>query len=70
VRETMVHVDASKFGLEPGATFDAVDLLSGQRFTWGEHNYVRLDAFNQPVHILSVAYPPAANPQSSSRKAK
>jgi starch synthase (maltosyl-transferring) len=56
VRETLVHVDASKFGLEPGATFDAVDLLSEQRFTWSEHNYVRLDAFTQPVHILSVQY--------------
>jgi starch synthase (maltosyl-transferring) len=56
VRETTVHLDASKFGLEPGATFEVVDLLSGQRFTWGEHNYVRLDAFNQPVHILSVHY--------------
>jgi len=56
VRETTVHLDASKFGLELGATFDVVDLLSGQRFTWGEHNYVRLDAFAQPVHILSVQY--------------
>jgi starch synthase (maltosyl-transferring) len=52
----MVHLDASRFGLELGATFDVVDLLSGQRFTWGEHNYVRLDAFNQPVHVLSVDY--------------
>jgi len=56
VRETMVHLDASKFGLEPGESFEVVDLLSGQRFTWGEHNYVRLDAFQQPVHILSVEY--------------
>ena len=56
VRETMVHLDASRFGLELGDAFDVVDLLSGQRFTWGEHNYVRLDAFTQPVHILSVAY--------------
>jgi starch synthase (maltosyl-transferring) len=56
VRETMVHLDVSKFGLELGAGFDVVDLLSGQRFAWGEHNYVRLDAFNQPVHILSVDY--------------
>ncbi len=56
VRETTVHLDASRFGLELGATFDVVDLLSGQRFTWGEHNYVRLDAFSQPVHVLSVDY--------------
>jgi starch synthase (maltosyl-transferring) len=56
VRETMVHLDPTKFGLEPGAAFDVVDQLSGQRFTWSEHNYVRLDAFIQPVHVLSVEY--------------
>jgi starch synthase (maltosyl-transferring) len=56
VRETMVHLDVARFGLHVGDTFDVVDLLSGQRFTWGEHNYVRLDAFNQPVHILGVQY--------------
>ncbi len=56
VRETMVHLDASKFGFELGDSFDVVDLLSGQRFTWGEHNYVRLDSFSQPVHILSIQY--------------
>jgi starch synthase (maltosyl-transferring) len=56
VRETMVHLDPAKFGVGPGDSFDVVDLLSGQRFTWGEHNYVRLDAFQQPVHILNVEY--------------
>ena len=56
VRETMVHLDPRRLGIEPGTAFDVVDLLSGQRFTWGEHNYVRLDAFIQPVHILSVEY--------------
>jgi starch synthase (maltosyl-transferring) len=56
VRATTVHLDGSKFGLEIGAPFDVVDLLSGQQFIWGEHNYVRLDAFVQPVHVLSVNY--------------
>ncbi len=56
VRETTVHLDVTRFGVTPGAVFDVVDLLSGQRFSWGEHDYVRLDAFNQPVHILSVQY--------------
>ncbi|HEX3679164.1 MAG TPA: alpha-1,4-glucan--maltose-1-phosphate maltosyltransferase [Galbitalea sp.] len=56
VRETTVHLDASKFGLELGTSFDVIDLLSGQQFIWGEHNYVRLDAFVQPVHVLSVNY--------------
>ncbi len=56
VRETTVHLDSRLFGVPLGTTFDVTDLLSGQTFTWGEHNYVRLDAFNQPVHILSVDY--------------
>ncbi len=57
VRETTVHLDPTKLGLAAGAAFEVVDLLSGQRFSWGEHNYVRLDAFNQPVHILEIQYP-------------
>jgi starch synthase (maltosyl-transferring) len=56
VRETRVHLDLAALGLPADATFEVVDLLSDQRFTWGEHNYVRLDAFNQPVHILQVEY--------------
>ncbi|MCU1508119.1 MAG: putative glycosidase [Glaciihabitans sp.] len=57
VRETTIHLDPSRFGIEPGSQFDVADLLTGQRFTWGADNYVRLDAFNQPVHILTVDYP-------------
>ncbi|HEY1529368.1 MAG TPA: alpha-1,4-glucan--maltose-1-phosphate maltosyltransferase, partial [Galbitalea sp.] len=56
VRETMVHLDPTRFGLDESDTFEVVDLLSGQRFTWGQHNYVRLDAFIQPVHILELQY--------------
>jgi starch synthase (maltosyl-transferring) len=56
VRETTVHLDVTRLGLDVGATFDVVDLITDQRFTWGEHNYVRLDAFVQPVHVLSVQY--------------
>ncbi|MDQ1572072.1 MAG: hypothetical protein QOF79_2746 [Actinomycetota bacterium] len=56
VRETTVHLDVTKFGLEPGATFEVKDLITEQKFTWGADNYVRLDAFTEPVHILSVDY--------------
>jgi starch synthase (maltosyl-transferring) len=56
VRETTVHLDVTKFGLEPGAVFDVKDLVTGQKFTWAADNYVRLDAFTEPVHILSVDY--------------
>jgi starch synthase (maltosyl-transferring) len=54
VRETMVHLDESRFGVTPGETFTVTDLISGATFQWGNDNYVRLDAFAEPVHILHV----------------
>jgi starch synthase (maltosyl-transferring) len=56
VRETTVHLDLSKLGLPAGSTFEVKDLITDQRFTWGSDNYVRLDAFTEPVHILAIDY--------------
>lgn len=52
-RETMVHVDLAALGLPPGSSYTVHDELTGDEWTWGEHNYVRL-APAQPAHILSV----------------
>lgn len=52
-RETMVHVDLAALGLAPGSSYTVHDELTGDEWTWGEHNYVRL-APEQPAHILSV----------------
>ncbi len=54
VRETTVHLDLASIDLPEGGTFEVEDLVTGERWEWGEHNYVRLDAFTQPVHILRV----------------
>ncbi len=54
VRETTVHLDPRVFGIAPGESFEVTDLITGQVFTWSTDNYVRLDAFTEPVHILSV----------------
>jgi starch synthase (maltosyl-transferring) len=54
VRETTVHLDLPAIALPEGGTFEVEDLVTGDRWEWGEHNYVRLDAFTQPVHILRV----------------
>ncbi|MEO6942044.1 MAG: maltotransferase domain-containing protein [Terrimesophilobacter sp.] len=56
VRETTVHLDLTKLGLDPDALFTATDLLTKQRFEWGRDNFVRLDAFSEPVHILKVEF--------------
>ena len=52
VRETMVHLDTQ--ALELPHSFEVEDLITGKKFTWGEHNFVRLDAFTEPAHILRV----------------
>lgn len=54
VRETTVHLDLEKLGLAPDAEFTVVDKLTNQQFRWGRDNFVRLDAFTAPVHILSI----------------
>ncbi len=57
VRETTVHLDLAALGLEPGSMFEVKDLITGARYRWGADNYVRLDAFTEPVHILRIEYP-------------
>jgi starch synthase (maltosyl-transferring) len=57
VRETLVRLDLPSIGLEPGSRYDVTDAVTGQTWTWGDVNYVRLDPFNEPVHILSVNNP-------------
>ncbi|KZE91051.1 Alpha-1,4-glucan:maltose-1-phosphate maltosyltransferase 1 [Microbacterium sp. TNHR37B] len=53
-RQTMVHIDSAVFGVHPGTDYDVEDLLTGARWTWNRDNFVRLDAFQEPVHILHV----------------
>ncbi|AZS36997.1 Alpha-1,4-glucan:maltose-1-phosphate maltosyltransferase 1 [Microbacterium lemovicicum] len=53
-RETMVHLDTRVWGVTPGEPFEVEDLLSGAQWTWSDHDFVRLDAFTEPVHILHV----------------
>lgn len=54
VRQTMVHLDTTVWGIAPGDPFDVEDLITGARWTWSDHNFVKLDAFTEPVHILHV----------------
>jgi starch synthase (maltosyl-transferring) len=53
-RETVVHLDTAKFGIPAGQSFVVRDLITGSVWTWSTDNYVRLDAFTEPVHILEV----------------
>jgi starch synthase (maltosyl-transferring) len=57
--ETMVHLDMPALGMEWTDRFLVHDEVSGQAWTWGEHNYVRLDPHHEPAHILTVRSTPA-----------
>ncbi|GAA3291123.1 alpha-1,4-glucan--maltose-1-phosphate maltosyltransferase [Arthrobacter citreus] len=58
-RECTVSLDLAALHLDPqdfneDGTYWVDDLISGQSWRWGAHNYVRLDAHFEPAHILSV----------------
>ncbi|GAA4284495.1 alpha-1,4-glucan--maltose-1-phosphate maltosyltransferase [Brevibacterium daeguense] len=48
-----VPVPASRAARE----FEAHDLITGQTWTWGADNYVRLDPKVEPAHIIQVRWP-------------
>jgi starch synthase (maltosyl-transferring) len=53
-RETMVHLDLPRLGMQWHDTFPVTDEITGQVWHWGAHNYVRLDPGLEPAHVLTV----------------
>jgi starch synthase (maltosyl-transferring) len=53
-RETMVHLDLPVLGMDWHDTFLVHDELTGQNWSWGQHNYVRLDPGHEPAHVLTA----------------
>ena len=53
-RETTVHLDLAALGLDTEESFDVHDEITGDTWRWGQHNYVRLDPFHEPAHVLAV----------------
>jgi starch synthase (maltosyl-transferring) len=53
--EGMLHVPADVVGVAEGDSYEVRDLLTGDRYTWAQWNYVRLDPrAGEPAHILWV----------------
>jgi starch synthase (maltosyl-transferring) len=53
-RETMVHLDLPALGMDWHESFLVHDEITGETWSWGQHNYVRLDPGHEPAHVLSV----------------
>jgi starch synthase (maltosyl-transferring) len=56
-RETTVRLNMPALGMDWHDHFVVHDELTGQSWTWGEQNYVRLDPYTEPAHILTVRRP-------------
>ncbi len=57
-RETTVRLDMPALGLDWDQHFAAHDLISGSTFGWSQENYVRLDPFVEPAHVIHVVRSP------------
>ena len=53
-RETTVHIDLPSLGMDWGDSYVVHDEISGEAWSWSQHNYVRLDPHHEPAHVLSV----------------
>jgi starch synthase (maltosyl-transferring) len=53
-RETTVHLNMPALGLGWQDSFAVHDEITGASYVWGEHNYVRLDPYQEPAHIFTV----------------
>ncbi|HWG64773.1 MAG TPA: alpha-1,4-glucan--maltose-1-phosphate maltosyltransferase [Streptosporangiaceae bacterium] len=51
-REATVWLDLPALGV--GSQFTVTDELTGESYTWGRANYVRLDPMTRPAHIFAV----------------
>jgi starch synthase (maltosyl-transferring) len=56
-RETMVHVNMPALGMDWHDQYVVHDEITGESWTWGERNYVRLDPYHEPAHVLTVRRP-------------
>jgi starch synthase (maltosyl-transferring) len=49
-----VNIPLKKLALDLPGRYRVKDLLSGDRYQWGERNYVQLNPYEMPAHILRV----------------
>ncbi|MEO6822773.1 MAG: alpha-1,4-glucan--maltose-1-phosphate maltosyltransferase, partial [Candidatus Nanopelagicales bacterium] len=53
-RETTVHLDLAALGVDEGDALVVHDLVTGEHWLWGQHNYVRLDPYVAVAHVLHI----------------
>jgi starch synthase (maltosyl-transferring) len=70
VGEATLSLDMPALGLGWNDRIEVVDELSGARYNWGQHNYVRLDPHTEPAHVFTVVPAAASSSQALPRSAR
>ncbi|MDO5076604.1 alpha-1,4-glucan--maltose-1-phosphate maltosyltransferase [Corynebacterium sp.] len=58
-QEGTLHLDLRALGLSGAVGFEVHDEITGATYTWGEHNYVRLEPWRDVAHIFVLPEVPA-----------
>jgi starch synthase (maltosyl-transferring) len=54
VQQGRVYLDMPSLGLEYGQTFSVHEEITGADWTWWQDNFVQLNPWACPVHVLHV----------------
>ncbi|MER7841140.1 alpha-1,4-glucan--maltose-1-phosphate maltosyltransferase [Streptomyces sp. NPDC096040] len=60
-QEATVSLDMPRLGLDWNSALSVRDELTGETYSWGRTNYVRLTPGQAPAHVLQVGRPTPAN---------
>jgi starch synthase (maltosyl-transferring) len=53
-QEGTVRLPLEKFNIPHNSRFRVKDFLSGDKFEWSERNFVRLNPYEMPAHVMVV----------------
>lgn len=53
-QDGMLRLDTNEVGLNPGESFEVHDQITGERYTWGAENYIRLAPQVNVAHIFRL----------------
>ncbi len=53
-QQSNVFIPLDQVGVRPGGSFEVCDLITGQRFTWGDKAFIELNPHVEPAHILKI----------------
>ena len=59
-QESAVHLNLHALGLDGRDHFEVHDEVTGATYTWGEHNFVRLEPWSNVAHIFVLPTVPSA----------